>query len=145
MLPDPYYSHRNGIHTTQPYNTQIIHSCLASYKQKHEYFYDIYRNCTTAICHRTWCSTVGFGRYCPNLLGNGYVRQCSISHKICTLLHWCHIRVKASIMTSSNGNIFRDTGPLCGEITGHRWIPLTKASDAELWCFIWSVPEHTVE
>ena len=27
---------------------------------------------------------------------------------------------------------FRVTGPLCGEFTGHRWIPLTKASDAEL-------------
>ena len=24
--------------------------------------------------------------------------------------------------------------------TGHRWIPLTKASDAELWCFLWSAP-----
>ena len=43
-------------------------------------------------------------------------------------------------MTSSNGNIFRVTGPLCGEITGQRWIPLTKASDAELWCFLWSAP-----
>ena len=29
-------------------------------------------------------------------------------------------------------NIFRVTGPLCGEFTGHRWIPLTKASDAEI-------------
>ena len=38
-------------------------------------------------------------------------------------------------MTSSNGDIFRVTGPLCVEFTGHRWIPLTKASDAELWCF----------
>ena len=28
------------------------------------------------------------------------------------------------------------TGPLCGEFTGPRWIPLTKASDAELWCFL---------
>ena len=28
------------------------------------------------------------------------------------------------------GNIFRATGPLCGEFAGHRWIPLTKASDA---------------
>ena len=27
----------------------------------------------------------------------------------------------------------------------YRWIPLTKASDAELWCFLWSVPEQTVE
>ena len=35
-------------------------------------------------------------------------------------------------MTSSNGNIFRITGPLCGEFTGHR--------DAELWHFLWSTP-----
>ena len=37
------------------------------------------------------------------------------------------------MMTSSNGNILRVTGHLCGEFTGHRWIPHTKASDAELW------------
>ena len=42
------------------------------------------------------------------------------------------------MMTSSNENIFRVTGPLCGKFTGHRWIPLTKASDAGLWCFLWS-------
>ena len=39
------------------------------------------------------------------------------------------------MMTASNGNNFRVTGPLCREFTGHRWIPLTKASDVELWCF----------
>ena len=40
------------------------------------------------------------------------------------------------MMTSSSGNIFRVTGHLCGEFTGHRWIPRTKTSDAELWwCF----------
>ena len=44
------------------------------------------------------------------------------------------------MMTSSNGNIFRVTGPLWGESTGHRWIPLTKASHAEFWCFLWSEP-----
>ena len=49
------------------------------------------------------------------------------------------------MMTSSNGNIFRVTGPLCGEFTSHQWIPLTKASDAELWCFLWSSPEQTIE
>ena len=43
-------------------------------------------------------------------------------------------------MTSSNGNIFHVTVPLCREFTGHRWIPLTKASDADLWCFLWSAP-----
>ena len=50
-----------------------------------------------------------------------------------------------AMMTSSNGNIFRVTGPLWGESTGHRWIPLTKASDVELWCFLWSAPKQTVE
>ena len=30
-------------------------------------------------------------------------------------------------MTSSNGNIFCVIGPLCGELTGHWWIPFTKA------------------
>ena len=39
------------------------------------------------------------------------------------------------MMTSSNGNIFRIAGPLCGEFTGHRWIPRTKASKAELCVF----------
>ena len=38
------------------------------------------------------------------------------------------------MMTSSNGNIFRVTGPLCGEFTGPRWIPtqrpVTRSFDA---------------
>ena len=38
------------------------------------------------------------------------------------------------MMTPSNGDIFRVTDSLCGEFTGHPWISLTKASDAEL-CF----------
>ena len=41
---------------------------------------------------------------------------------------------QANMMTPSNGNIFR--------VTGHvRWIPRTKASDAGLWCFLWSASE----
>ena len=31
-----------------------------------------------------------------------------------------------NIMTSSNGNIFRVTGHLCGEFTGPRWIPAQR-------------------
>ena len=46
-----------------------------------------------------------------------------------------------NIMTSSNGNIFRVTGPLCAEFTGPWWMPITKASDADLWCFLWSASE----
>ena len=41
------------------------------------------------------------------------------------------------ILTSSNGNVFRVTGHLCGEFTGLRLIPRTEASDAKLWCFLW--------
>ena len=44
-------------------------------------------------------------------------------------------------LNASNGNIFHVTGPLCREFTGHQWIPRTKASDLELWCFLWSAPE----
>ena len=46
-------------------------------------------------------------------------------------------------MMSSNGNIFRVTGPLWGESTSHRFIPLTKASDAGFDIFLWSAPEET--
>ena len=47
--------------------------------------------------------------------------------------------------TSSNRNIFHVTGLFVQEFPSHRWIPLTKASDVELWCFLWSAPEQTVE
>ena len=56
-------------------------------------------------------------------------------------------RISTSItideLMSSNGNSFRLTGPLCGEFIGQQQIPLTKA--IELWCFLWSAPEQTVE
>ena len=41
------------------------------------------------------------------------------------------------IMTLSNGNISRVSGLLWRESTGHRRIPVTKASNAELWYFLW--------
>ena len=68
---------------------------------------------------------------------------------VCIFLHDefydIQFRRQFHTMTSSIGNIFRVTGPLCGEFTGDRWIPFTKASDGELWCFLWSAPEWTVE
>ena len=63
---------------------------------------------------------------------------------------WIHLPRLTSIrwmarglvmMTSSNGSVFLVTGHLRGEFNGHRWILHTKASDAELWCFLWSTPE----
>ena len=66
-----------------------------------------------------------------DLLCIKYMIQCTQSAKLMYIF----------MMTSSNGNIFRVTGHLCGEFTGHRWIPRTRASDAELWCFRWSAFE----
>ena len=31
--------------------------------------------------------------------------------------------------------VWQGLAPLRGEFTGHRWMPHTKASDTELWCF----------
>ena len=49
------------------------------------------------------------------------------------------------MIASSNGSIFRVTCLLWWETTGHRWIPLTKASDAALWCILSSAPEQNVQ
>ena len=54
---------------------------------------------------------------------------------------WNTDNSRFSMMTSLNGNIFRVIGPSCGEFTGHQWIPRTEASDAELWCILWSAAE----
>ena len=48
------------------------------------------------------------------------------------------------MMTASKGKIFHVTGPLWGESTGYRWLPLTEASDMEHWYFLWPAPEQTV-
>ena len=100
----------------------------------------------TAVCHggRTSIAIHGI---------TGLVR---VVARVCTALYsWAEesnvgvvCKRKALIshmMTSSNGTIFRVTGPLCGEFAGQRWIPRTKASDAELWCFLWFANEQTVE
>ena len=59
--------------------------------------------------------------------------------------NWVPYIQSSTMMTSSNGNIFCITGLLWGESTSYWWVPLTKASDMELWCFLWSEPDQTVE
>ena len=51
------------------------------------------------------------------------------------LVKYCWCSEHAIMMTASNGNIFRVTGHLCGEIGGHRWIPCRITSDAEFDVF----------
>ena len=66
------------------------------------------------------------------------------THLICARQQGDGQPIPYAMITSSNGNIVHVTGPLCGEFTGHRWITHTKASDAELWCFLWSAPRINV-
>ena len=68
-------------------------------------------------------------------------------------INLCYVYRRISIsmrtlymMASPNGNIFRVTVFYEGNPRGgHRWIPFTKASDAELWYFLWTSPEQTIE
>ena len=74
----------------------------------------------------------------PHLFGSHYTNR---RHVCRTLAHREELKTRTTMMTSSNGNIFRVTGHLCGEFTGPRWIHHTMASDAELWCLLWSTSE----
>ena len=98
-----------------------------------------------SICHRWIPLTKGQSRwkYFHSMTSSCRLERGStwFWNRLDTVLFKSRQRIYRIMMTSSNGNIFRVTGPLCGEFTGHRWIPLTKASDAELWCFLWSTSE----
>ena len=71
-----------------------------------------------------------------NLLGQTWITNMAISFRKTTLqsliiliVHECftlHFRKVNNMMTSSNGNIFRVTGPLCGEFTGHGDFPAQR-------------------
>ena len=77
----------------------------------------------------------------PCYLGNHRLRIKMGSFAFLTYRYLqCYTGV-SGMMTSLNGNIFRVTGHLWVESTGDWWIPLTKASKADLWCFLWSAPE----
>ena len=55
-----------------------------------------------------------------------------IKYILVQVMTWPLTSSSEHMMTSSNGSFFRVTGHLCGGI------PRTKASDAELWYFLWS-------
>ena len=90
----------------------------------------INKNITTQSSTKaTYGQIAGTARDLTRLMGSKSVNCTTLDHMI----------------ASSNGSIFGVTGPLCREFTGYQWITLTKASDAELWCFLWSAPEQAVE
>ena len=95
------------------------------------------------ICAK-WVQKHSFQKKCSFVVRSKFI------WKLC--LWWIRMAVFMFIETPIDGfaqfgddviklKHFRVTGPLCGEVTGRRWIPLTKAGDAGLWCLLWSVPE----
>ena len=59
-----------------------------------------------------------------------------------TLLSSLFITVDNSCkLLALQNNVVSSANKIEGEFTGHRWIPLSKARDAELWCFLWSAPD----
>ena len=84
-----------------------------------------------------------FSCWCPYTVAACYVEMIYVTYNPTLRIYHCSHRY--NMMTSSNGIIFRVAGPLCRELTGHQWIPLTKASDAEFWCFLLCAPERMIE
>ena len=79
-----------------------------------------------------------------------HYEMCGICQETRTKV-WLYVRVAHEPRLRTHDDVikwkhFRVAGPLWGELfIGEQWIPLTKASDADLWYFLWSTPELTVE
>ena len=94
------------------------------------------------MCHRIWMAHVPDKLLPPDI--STHCTSLAIGEK--WPVSWMYFYLRffqrlVHMITSSNGNIFRVTGHMCGQFTGRRWILRTKASDAELWCFLWIASE----
>ena len=107
--PAPYYgvSSSLALHTTKQNKYKTLFRKNISPR--------LFISCLCIQAVFVWFIIIPFNLKCRTYMGYG------LGHEL------------VPMMTSPNGNIFRVTGPLCGEFTGHRWIPSTKVSDAELW------------
>ena len=65
------------------------------------------------------------------------VKSLHPKYEICPTFEWLAMTksmwASSFMMTSSNRNIFRVTGPLCGEFIGHRWIPRTVTRSFDIF------------
>ena len=67
------------------------------------------------------------------------------THHVPFWLFWCGLRFCCAIHDVNHDDVikwkhFPRYWPFVRGIHRSRWIPRTKASDAELWCFLWSTP-----
>ena len=113
------------------------------------------------LCFEKWhgrCWYISVYEYDICVMASLFVQQCfhtsktkifiesSVIHVLCVK----NIQVVYILRTGNHDDVikwkyFPRHWPFVREFTGLRWIPRTKASDAELWCFLWYVHELTVE
>ena len=100
--------------------------------------YSVWELCSTSqeLCTRVCYFCCGLLQVNSNTSSKGYISGAVVQSWDCqwnipksTWYSADHDRW-FNMIRSSPGNIFRVTGRLCGTFTGHRWIPITKASDA---------------
>ena len=98
------------------------------------------------LCHYTWFQLfVPF--LCEKMIYNTFTNLCfqqKSARKAATW--WCdlffdYIRITDNLLNTWWRHQMETVSALLALCAGNdRWIPLTKASDAELWCFLWSAP-----
>ena len=129
-------------HFYKSYNAPVPYPTMNHSEQKWAYFCPEW--CIVGYVIGAWWDLCNMSVISPvcNVHMEDYCRRVSNNHR--TAPRWTkttpppqrHGDLQNYMMTSSYGNIFRVTGPFCGKFVAHRWIPLTKVSDAELWCFL---------
>ena len=86
--------------------------------------------------HHNWLYTITVSLFwCSSVLFELWLRT---NYKRCRILEW-HRTPKS--WWRHQMETFPRNWPFVREIHRSRWIPHTKASDAELWCLLWSAPE----
>ena len=82
----------------------------------------------TKYCLTQWISKLPWvSQNLINLTSGGHIkRNCLRDRANYRSSRAWQIVTRQPMMTSSNRNIFRVTGSLCGKVTGHPWIPLQK-------------------
>ena len=131
----------------------MMRTCISSH------IYCLCGNVTTHPCPNLNGGLIKLGRITSHplrgciygLISKPHVTKSRFSiclREACRVYSWWRDDMKtlsASMRTSSNGNIFVLLAFCEGIHLSPVRIHLTKAIDAEFWCFLWSAPEQTVE
>ena len=127
-------------HIADVFAVKLCDKSLAMYIADIDPLLNVYGMEQYIVCNKVTCNIATTGTYISVDIISIYL-SLSLYIYICAGVLLCCQWSCDYMMTSSNGNIFRVTCHLCGEFTGPRWNPRTKASDAEVWCFLWSTSE----